>query len=123
MVDYLDRTFRERGQIDANTLWFPGCSFRPDTAAGLTQILQLSPGLYHLDGNPGLNFLEIAMGFNRLWGNPWKVFPVSSLVQNHRMLDPRVSVVRSRAASPPNARHQICTCMPSSTTRLAGIWK
>lgn len=92
MVDYLDRTFRARGQIDASTLWFPGCSFLPDTADSLAQILPLPPGLYHLDGNPGLNFFEIANGLNRLLGNPWQVVPVSGLVQNHRMLDRRVSV-------------------------------
>lgn len=92
MVDYLDLTNRERGQIDASTLWFPGCSFLPDTAESLTQILKLAPGLYHLDGNPGLNFFEIAFGLNKLLGYPWKVVPVSGLVQNHRMLDPRFPV-------------------------------
>lgn len=92
MVDFLDRTNRERSRIDASTLWFPGCSFLPDTAESLVQILKLPPGLYHLDGNPGLNFFEIASALNRLLGNPWKVVPVSSLVQNHRMLDPRVPV-------------------------------
>ena len=93
MVDFLDRTNRERGRIDASTFWFPGCSFLSDTAGSLVQVLQLPPGLYHLDGNPGLNFFEIATGLNRLLGNPWKVVPVSGLVQNHRMLDPRVAVV------------------------------
>jgi dTDP-4-dehydrorhamnose reductase len=92
MVDYLDRTNRERGQIDAGTLWFPGCSFLPDTADSLAQILKLPPGLYHLDGNPGLNFFEIASGLNRHLGHPWKIFPIDGLVQNHRMLDPRVPV-------------------------------
>ena len=92
MVDYLERMFRERGQIDASTLWFPACSFLPDTAESLVRILKLPPGLYHLDGNPGLNFFEIATGLNRLLGQPWKVVPVAGLVQNHRMLDPRVPV-------------------------------
>ena len=93
MVDYLDRTFREKGRIDVSTLWFPACSFLPDTADTLTQILlTFLPGLYHLDGNPGLHFHEIATGLNQLLGNSWKVFPISGLVQNHRMLDPRVSV-------------------------------
>lgn len=93
MVDFLARTNRERGQIDASTRWFPGCSFLPDTAASLVHILlTLPPGLYHLDGNPGLNFFEIATSLNRLLGQPWKVLPVEGLVQNHRMLDPRVPV-------------------------------
>lgn len=92
MIDYLDRTNRERGQIEASVLWFPGCSFLSDTADSLVQILRLPPDLYHLDGNPGLNFYEIATGLNELLGHPWKVIPVSGLVQNHRMLDPRVPV-------------------------------
>ena len=93
MVDYLDRAFRELGRIDASTLWFPGCSFLPDTAAALVHIMNhLPPGLYHLDGNPGLNFFEIASALNRLLGRPWKVSAVEGLVQNRRMLDPRVPV-------------------------------
>jgi dTDP-4-dehydrorhamnose reductase len=93
MVDYLDRTYREKGVIEASTEWFPGCSFLPDTAETLTTILEGMPsGLYHLDGNPGLSFHEIALGLNRLQGNPWKVVPAANLVQNHRMLDPRVTV-------------------------------
>ena len=92
MIDFLDRTFREQGRIDASTRWFPGCSFLPDTAAALLRITALPPGLYHLDGNPGLNFFQIATGLNRLLGDPWTVVPVAGLVQNHRMLDPRVEV-------------------------------
>ncbi len=92
MIDYLNRACMEHGRIDASTRWFPGCSFLPDTAAGLAHVLKLPPGLYHLDGNPGLDFYEIAAGLNRLLGQPWNVVPVSGLVQNHRMLDPRVPV-------------------------------
>ena len=69
-----------------------GCSFLADTADSLASILRLPPGLYHLDGNPGLNFFEIAAGLNRRLGEPWTVVPVAGLVQNRRMLDPRVSV-------------------------------
>ena len=106
MVDYLDRAFKEKGQIDASTRWFPGCSFLPDTAESLVKTLKLPPGLYHLDGNPGLNFFEIASGLNRLLGNPWKVVSVAGLVQNHRMLDPRVpvaSIARHFPTLPPSA--------------------
>jgi dTDP-4-dehydrorhamnose reductase len=92
MVEYLDRTFREHGRIDASTRWFPGCSFLPDTAEAMVRVLDLPPGLYHLDGNPGLNFFEIASGLNRRLGEPWNVVPTDGLVQNHRMLDPRLPV-------------------------------
>lgn len=92
MIDYLDRTFQEHGRIEASTRWFPACSFLPDTADVLLRILGRPPGLYHLDGNPGLSFFEIAAGLNCLLGNPWTVAPVDGLVQNHRLLDPRVPV-------------------------------
>lgn len=93
MVDYLDRASREQGRIDASIRWFPGCSFLPDTADALVHIAKkLPPGLYHLDGNPGLNFFEIASALNVLLGRPWNVAAVAGLVQNRRMVDPRVPV-------------------------------
>jgi dTDP-4-dehydrorhamnose reductase len=92
MVDYLDRTFREHGRIEASTRWLPGCSFLSDTAEALVRVLDLPPGLYHLDGNPDLNFFEIASGLNCLLGSPWTVLPVDGLVQDHRMHDTRICV-------------------------------
>lgn len=106
MVEFLARAFREHGRIAASTRWFPGCSFLPDTAEALVRVLALPPGLYHLDGNPGLNFHEIAVGLNELLGHPWPVVPVDGLVQNHRLLDPRVPVApiprRLPAPAPPD---------------------
>jgi hypothetical protein len=43
MIDYLDRTAKEHGRIEASTRWFPGCSFLPDTAASLVHILRPPP--------------------------------------------------------------------------------
>ena len=91
MVDYLDRTFKTHGRIDASTHWYPACSFLPDTAESLMHMIQTLPsGLYHLDGNPGLNFYEIAAGLNKVHGEPWTVNPVDTPVQNNRMVDQRV---------------------------------
>lgn len=91
MVDYLERTFRERGQIDASLQWFPACSFLADMAQALVQLIPSNPaGLYHLDGNPGLNFHDVASGLNRLHGDRWKIVPGPAPIQNNRMLDPRV---------------------------------
>lgn len=93
MVDFLDRTFRDQGVIEASTEWFPACSFLTDTAKGLVNILHSPPpGLYHLDGNPGLSFHEIAVALNRLQGQPWKIVPGRNPVRNHRMVDPRVAI-------------------------------
>jgi hypothetical protein len=52
----------------------------------------MPPGLYHLDGNPGLNFYEIVAGLNRLLGEPWRVAPTVEPQQNNRLLDSQTAV-------------------------------
>jgi dTDP-4-dehydrorhamnose reductase len=93
MVDYLDRTFKAQSRIEASIHWYQACSFLFDTAQCLTHMMQTLPsGLYHLDGNPGLNFCEIAISLNRLLGEPWIVIPCKTPVQNNRLIDDRVRV-------------------------------
>ena len=93
MVNYLDRTFRTEGELQASRHWYPACSFLTDTAASLRRIREtIPPGLYHLDGNPGLNFYEIVEGLNRLLGEPWRVAAAAEPRQNSRLLDSQVAV-------------------------------
>lgn len=91
MVDFLQHTFERDGVIQASTNWFQACSFLEDTADGLAWAMQeLEGGLYHLDGNPGLDFYEIASGLNRLLGQPWQVQPGETPALNNRLLDARL---------------------------------
>jgi dTDP-4-dehydrorhamnose reductase len=93
MVDYLDRTFRMEGHITASTRWYQACSFLEDTADSLKYIMETcAAGLYHVDGNPGLNFHEIATGLNGLLDEPWTVLPSDNPNQNNLLLDKRVKV-------------------------------
>lgn len=93
MVDHLDRTFRIESHIAASTNWYPACSFLEDTADSLKYIVEtFTTGVYHVDGNPGINFYEIASGLNRMLGEPWIVTPSDSPVQNNLMLDGKVRV-------------------------------
>jgi dTDP-4-dehydrorhamnose reductase len=93
MVDYLERTYREKGRIDASTNWFPACAFLEDTSDALARLLTSgAPGLYHLDGNPGLSFFEIATNLNRIHGGRWNVVAAGEPVQDNRMDDPRVTL-------------------------------
>lgn len=93
MVDFLERTFKTEGRIQASINWYPACSFLPDTARSLTQLMQGYPaGLYHLDGNPGLNFHEIVTNLNQLRNGHWIVTPGDTPVLNNQMVDPRVQV-------------------------------
>jgi len=93
MVDYLDRTFRTENHIAASRKWYQACSFLEDTADSLKYIMEtLTAGVYHVDGNPGLNFYEIAIGLNRTLGEPWIVIPSNSPIQNNLLLDKHVQV-------------------------------
>ncbi len=93
MVDYLERHQVEHGHIDASRNWIPSCAMLADTAASLVGIIEMQPaGLYHLEGNPGLSFLEIAESLNRLRGNPWTIVATDTPVMNNLMKDERVDV-------------------------------
>lgn len=93
MVDYLERTFRTQGQIEASVNWYQACSFLEDTATGLQHCMETLPaGLYHLDGNPGLNFYEIVSKLNQQRGGRWVVRESSTPALNNRLIDSRLPV-------------------------------
>lgn len=102
MLAFLDRTQRETGGIAAGARWYPACSFLDDTASALIELLLDHPaGLYHLDGNPGLSFLELVTGLNRLMGYNWTITPEPAPARNHLLVDPRVPVAQvTRRLSP-----------------------
>ena len=92
MTDYLSRRAAE-GPVQASTVWFPSCAFLEDTAAALAALLEKGEsGLFHLEGNPGLSFFEIATRLARTLGMPWEIMPDESFSMDNRMIDPRVPV-------------------------------
>ena len=94
MVDYLTRTNAETGGIDASENWMPSCSFLADTAAALATLLcdRAATGLYHLEGNPGLSFFEIANRLHERHGRSWDIRPAAEPRQDQRLIDARVRV-------------------------------
>jgi dTDP-4-dehydrorhamnose reductase len=97
MLDYLFKTAAENSNtIEASDQWSPGTSFLVDTAAVLADLMDNHTpgvgGLYHLDGNPGLTFFEIATRLARLHRLPWTITPASTPTGSSRMTDPRVKV-------------------------------
>jgi len=97
MLDYLFKRAAEggggKGRIEASDQWSPGTSFLVDTAAALADLMdQNRPGLYHVDGNPGLTFFQIAQRLAKLHTQPWTITPASTPTGSSRMLDPRVKV-------------------------------
>lgn len=92
MGAFLDRTHGERGRVEASARWRPACSFLDDTAEALVAAADLAAGLYHLGGNPGLSFFEIATRLNRLRGEPWTVVEAEEPERDARLLDDRLRV-------------------------------
>ena len=117
MVEFLSRTCEAQGSIEASVHWYPACSFLPDTALSLVQTMQRCPaGIYHLDGNPGLHFHEIAVRLNNLQGGRWVVHPGTAPIRNSRMVDQRMQVspiTRRFHPQPMNAE-------PASSTHVHG---
>jgi dTDP-4-dehydrorhamnose reductase len=91
MIYYLDKQFRETGEITASTRWLPATSFIEDTADSLIRIAGMAPGTYHIDGNRGWNFFEIVTALNLARGGHWKVRPTDDFSQVQCMTDPRPS--------------------------------
>jgi dTDP-4-dehydrorhamnose reductase len=93
MVDYLHRTVGADGRLEISRRWYPACSFLADTAESLcTQFRGLQPGVYHLDGNPGLSLYEIAGQLKRLHGWDWSIVPIDEPSCNNLMQDERLTV-------------------------------
>jgi dTDP-4-dehydrorhamnose reductase len=93
MVQYIDQQVREQGQLLASTNWYPACAFLADTAAELYRLMSdAQPGMYHLDGNPGLSFYEIACGLKTAQRRDWAIIPTDAPVFDNRMRDQRIAI-------------------------------
>jgi dTDP-4-dehydrorhamnose reductase len=94
MVDFLERTQQANGCVSASDRWLPSCSFLVDTAAAVTSLLlgDAAGGVYHLEGNPGLTFYEIAERLNACHGRSWKIVQAAHPFQDQRLIDRRIPV-------------------------------
>lgn len=94
MMDFLHKKAAEgNGRVEASDRWTPGCSFLVDTAVALADLMeQNQPGVYHVDGNPGLTFFEIATRLASMHKKDWTIVPSATPTGSSRMVDPRVTV-------------------------------
>jgi len=93
MIDFLTRNQAEKGKIEASTGWIPSCAFLTDTVEAMNSIImKFPPGIYQLEGNPGLNFYQIVIGLNALHGNKWLVVKKDEPARDNRMLEERIKM-------------------------------
>ncbi|MCB9764534.1 MAG: sugar nucleotide-binding protein [Alphaproteobacteria bacterium] len=83
-----------RGRVEASLRWIPACSFLEDTAAGLLQVAEAGPGLYHLDSNDGHSFYDILSALQRTQGTDWTLVPTWERAFDQRLLEARIRMPR-----------------------------
>ncbi len=93
MVEHLTRMAGESGVVDASDAWLPSCAFLEDSADALVRLAERAePGLYQLEGNPGLSFFDIAEALAHLHDGAWQVRRTHDPDWDNRMADDRIRV-------------------------------
>jgi len=93
MVDFLTRTQKEKGQIEASAGWIPSTAYLSDSVEALYKLMTDHPaGLYQLEGNPGFSFYQIVSALNERFQRPWKVVRKDEPRRDIRMLDDRIAM-------------------------------
>lgn len=93
MVENLESRHDKGETIDASTKWLPACSFLPDTANALVELVERNDGgLHHIDANEGWDFFQIVTALNELRGGRWRVNATDDFVYDQRLVnEPRLA--------------------------------
>lgn len=90
MLAALDAEQQRDGRIRASTAWVPACSFMPDTAAALLQLIETrASGTAHLDSNAdeALSFFTLVQQLKRRFGREhWQIEAHAEYVHDQRLL-------------------------------------
>lgn len=82
----------KRGKVRASARWIPACSFLEDTADALLEIAAARPGLYHVDGNEGWSFYDLACALEKRHQAGWSIEPTWAWAYDQRLIDGRISL-------------------------------
>lgn len=97
MIDFFQKQMDESGFIKASSNFYPSCSFMPDTASAIYDIItNHQPGLYLVNSNHTYSLYEIATFLKTL--HPlFKIEEDLTFKYDNRMFDARVDVKRLNA--------------------------
>lgn len=92
MLSYFDQHQREHGKVALSRRWVPACSFLHDTASVLAGLVEerIPGGLYHVQGNRGLDICEIAKRLKARHRSPWEIVETHDFKMDNRMVDERI---------------------------------
>ncbi|MGD7009501.1 sugar nucleotide-binding protein [Metabacillus sp. 84] len=93
MIDFLERTFREKGLIEASTEWYPSTSFLTETAKVIVDgAAILKPDPYLVNSNKKYSFYVIAQHLKEKHKAEWIVQKSTDLKRDDRMFDDRINI-------------------------------
>jgi len=84
--------FARHKKVRASARWLPACSFLEDTADALLRIAGARPGLYHVEGNEGWSFYDLACALRERHSADWEILPTVDRAYDQRLVDPRIAM-------------------------------
>jgi dTDP-4-dehydrorhamnose reductase len=93
MLDYLYRMAKEKGSVEVSTGMMHSCAFLEDSADALCRLLlHHAPGLYQLEGNPGLTHHEIVQRLHQLHRFPFPIIAKEEPRHDIRMINDAITM-------------------------------
>lgn len=93
LVDFLFRMAREKGRVEVSSGVVHSNAFLVDTADALYRLMaHHAPGLYQLEGNPGLSLYELASRLKALHGFPFAIEEIPEPRRDIRMINDRIAM-------------------------------
>lgn len=93
MIDFFYRMAREKGRVEVTHGVIHSSAFLVDTVDALYRLLvRHEPGLYQLEGNPGLTLFEIATRLNARYHFDFPIVPHEEPRRDIRMLNDKITM-------------------------------
>lgn len=93
LVDFLFRQVKEKGRVEVSSGIVHANCFLVDTVDALYRLVtRHEPGLYQIEGNPGLSLFEIATRIKKLHGFDFAIHAIDEPRRDIRMLNDRIEV-------------------------------
>lgn len=93
LIDFLFRMAKERGRVEVSSGIVHSNAFLEDTADALHRLMaEHPPGLYQLEGNPGLSLYELTLRLKALHGFRFSVIEIQEPRRDIRMINDRIAM-------------------------------
>jgi len=92
MTAHADREMILKNYIEAESTWYPSCSFISDTINQICRSLNYNPGTYLINQNQYYSYFEILCKLKALSFQLWNVHEKVDVYYDQRMMDTRIHI-------------------------------